>query len=231
MLIDIFSSFDPALYSANSYINSVIFWISSIFAITLTSLSFWISPSRLTTLTHYPLRFIHRQIIRTTGKHIKGFPSILSSLFLIIIILNISGLAPYIFRLTRHLIFTLTFALPIWTALIVSSIINAPSRFIAALLPSGAPDWLNPFLVLIETIRTIVRPITLSFRLAANISAGHIVLTLIGVYTRSAAFYSLNLFILLIITQIGYILFEVAICLIQAYIFTLLLSLYREDHT
>ena len=52
----------------------------------------------------------------------------------------------------------------------------------AALLPIGAPAALNPFLVLIETVRIMARPVTLSVRLIANMRAGHIVLTLIGNY-------------------------------------------------
>ena len=90
---------------------------------------------------------------------------------------------------------------------------------------------MNPFLILIETVRIIVRPITLSFRLAANIRAGHIVLTLISVY------FIFRLFILgkgvtvfLLFVEVGYTLFEFGICIIQAYIFCLLLSLYTEDH-
>jgi ATP synthase subunit 6 len=84
--------------------------------------------------------------------------------------------------------------------------------------------------VLIESTRIIVRPITLSFRLAANISAGHIVLGLVGIYAAAAITSSLLSTTLFILLSAGYILFEVAICLIQAYIFCLLLSLYRDDH-
>lgn len=101
---------------------------------------------------------------------------------------------------------------------------------IAHLLPDGAPDWLNPFLVLIETSRVIVRPLTLSFRLAANIRAGHIVLGLIRIYSAAALLTSYGAFLSLLATTIFYIIFEIAICLIQAYIFCLLLSLYANDH-
>lgn len=101
---------------------------------------------------------------------------------------------------------------------------------IAHLLPEGAPTWLNPFLVLIESSSIVVRPITLSFRLAANIRAGHIVIRLIGIYASAAWFNRIVTIIILLLTTIGYILFEVAICIIQAYIFYLLLTLYSNDH-
>jgi ATP synthase subunit 6 len=174
---------------------------------------------------------MYSQASRTLGHHLKGFPSILTSLFLLILITNLSGLFPYIFRASRHLIITLSLGLPFWFSLIISSLINSPKTFMASLLPGGAPDWLNPFLVLIETIRTLVRPITLSFRLAANIRAGHIVITLLGIFLSSSiSSIALSTMILLPI-QTFYITFELGICLIQAYIFCLLLSLYADDHT
>ena len=115
-------------------------------------------------------------------------------------------------------------------SLIITAAVWSPSSFAAHLLPAGAPDWLNPFLVLIETIRICLRPITLSFRLAANIRAGHIVLGLIAIYISRRIFYPSLSLGLLFITQVFYTLFEVGICLIQAYIFCLLLTLYSDDH-
>lgn len=103
--------------------------------------------------------------------------------------------------------------------------------FLAVLLPVGAPALLNPFLILVERVRLSVRPITLSVRLAANMGAGHIVLCLLGSYI-SAGFFVYSLPVLSIMIGIGvfYFLFEVGICLIQSYIFFLLLNLYGDEH-
>lgn len=95
----------------------------------------------------------------------------------------------------------------------------------------GAPAVLNPFLVLVETVSLIVRPITLSVRLAANMGAGHIVLCLVGRYLRRGFFcYSFFPVFLLMGISVFYFLFEVGVCLIQAYIFFLLLNLYGDEH-
>lgn len=85
--------------------------------------------------------------------------------------------------------------------------------------------------MVIESSSVTVRPITLSFRLAANISAGHIVILLFALFAAHAFLTSLMtaLFILLP-TLMGYILFEVGICFIQSFIFCLLLSLYSNEH-
>lgn len=191
---------------------------------------FWIRTSRKNIII-YPINsLIFIQLSRTFIYNLKGIRSLVTPLFTIVIFINLFGLIPYIFRLSSHLIFTLRFGLPLWLSIILSSFSKDVKASIAHFLPDGAPDWLNPFLVLIETTRIIVRPITLSFRLAANIRAGHIVLSLVGVYCAAAWFESIRATLILLSTTLGYILFEVAICMIQAYIFCLLLSLYSDDH-
>jgi len=229
MIPDIFSSFDP--YRFNSINPSIrIFIIINIILILITQISFWLSSSRANSFSRPIFLIILAQLSRTYITHLKGLRQTVSTLFFSVVLINLIGLIPYFFRTSRHLIFTLIFGLPLWLSIIISRFTNSIIKSIAHFLPDGAPDWLNPFLVLIETTRVTVRPITLSFRLAANIRAGHIVLGLIGIYCAAAWFSSFIGIILLIISTVGYILFEVAICLIQAYIFCLLLSLYSDDH-
>jgi len=229
MIPDIFSSFDPIIFK--SWIPTITGLIISNLIILLllkSSLSPWTCriPATL-----FPIKeTIVSQLLRTQSRILKGITLIISTLFTFIILTNLLGMNPYIFRLSRHLIITLSLGLPLWLGLILSSFIHAPKPSTAHFLPDGAPDWLNPFLVLIETTRVLVRPLTLSFRLAANITAGHIVLGLIGIYASAATLTSIPTSIILTLIRAGYILLEFAICLIQAYIFCLLLSLYRDDH-
>lgn len=230
MLIDIFSSFDVTEFNSIFPINFIFLLLIAIFILYSQS-SYWLTFNRIYSIISPLISIIFTQLIRTTRKHIKGFTLIITSLFLLINIVNLIGLIPYTFRVSSHLIFTLTLGLPLWFRLILSSIIFNTKAFIAHFLPDGAPLWLNPFLVLIETTRIVVRPLTLSFRLAANIRAGHIVLGLIGIYTRSSIFRNFNSLIILTFLSTGYLIFEIAICVIQAYIFCLLLSLYADDHS
>nr|UZT67817.1 ATP synthase F0 subunit 6 [Erpobdella octoculata] len=234
MLMDIFSSFDSYQYNAFFPLNSLfnMFIITTpIILISVTISNIWMTNNRLNTTVQPSIMLMYDQAMRTKSKFLKGYSIILVSLFIMIIILNLLGLVAYTFSLTSHLMFTLLVGLPLWMTMIMSSFINNKSDFMAHLLPSGAPLWLNPFLVLIETVSITVRPLTLSFRLAANMTAGHIVLSLIGMYLASALF-SISMYPILLMTAcIMYILFELAICLIQAYIFCLLLSLYTDDHT
>ena len=229
MIIDIFSSFDPNTNNL-SLLSSSLFWLSSLSVILILHASFWVIPNWVFWITVPIISNISDQAHRTIGIHLKGFNSILTPLFIIIIFSNLLGLIPYVFRTTRHLLFTLSLGLPLWIILILSAITKAPKSTIAHLLPANTPTWLCPPLVLIESVRIAVRPITLSFRLAANIRAGHIVLSLIGIYFSSAIFSSFSSSIILILVELGYIIFEIGICLIQAYIFCLLLSLYADEH-
>nr|BDQ43752.1 ATP synthase F0 subunit 6 [Duplodicodrilus acinctus] len=229
MMPDIFSSFDPYMYNTLFPSNSL-FIITNTTLILLIQAGYWMNNGRQSTLV-VPLKStIFTQLSRTFTYQLKGASSIISSTFIILILINLLGMAPYTFSTSSHLIFTLALGFPMWLSFILSSTSFSPKKTIAHLLPDGAPDWLNPFLVIIETTSIVVRPLTLSFRLAANMSAGHIVLSLIGIYCASAWFTSMFGTSMLILTTLGYVLFEFAICLIQAYIFCLLLSLYSDDH-
>merc|ERR1712121_365946 len=97
-------------------------------------------------------------------------------------------------------------------------------NFMSHLVPVGTPGPLIPFMVLIETVRNIIRPGTLSIRLAANIVAGHLLLTLLGSQG------DLSLFLLcLMVALFLLLLLEVGVACIQAYVFTVLRSLYLSE--
>jgi len=94
------------------------------------------------------------------------------------------------------------------------------------LVPQGTPIILIPFIVLIETIRNIIRPITLIIRLTANIIAGHLLITLLGNIGS-------NIFILIIpillFIQILLLTLERAVAIIQSYVFSVLITLYYNE--
>jgi len=94
------------------------------------------------------------------------------------------------------------------------------------MVPSGTPGALMPFMVLIETIRNLIRPITLSVRLIANIVAGHLLITLLGNQTAIAS----NIILArLIVTQILLLTLETAVAIIQSYVFAVLSTLYSRE--
>nr|AWH01860.1 ATP synthase F0 subunit 6 [Reticunassa festiva]UBD06949.1 ATP synthase F0 subunit 6 [Reticunassa festiva]UBD06962.1 ATP synthase F0 subunit 6 [Reticunassa festiva] len=229
MLVDIFSSFDDNNQVFMSLY--VLMWVFSLATIVLFSSSYWVSSPRWLSVISVFKDTASSQVFRSFGINMGGFVNIITGLFLFLILMNMSGLVPYVFSPTSHLAVSLSLGLPLWLTLIVSAIFYNPSSVVAGLLPMGAPAPLNPFLVIIETVSIMVRPITLSVRLTANMSAGHIVLTLIGNYL-TASFFMSSIFsmLLLLSIQVLYTVFEFGISLIQAYIFCLLITLYSDEH-
>lgn len=216
MLTNLFSSFDP---STNSLIQ--INWIRIITATIILPKKFWVINSRLT----YLKTLIKKKIIEEISNIIKNkqIKIIIIATFILIAVNNIIGLTPYTFTATRHIVTSLAIALPLWIILIIYGWINSTNLIFAHLLPSGTPPLLIPFIIIIETIRNLIRPISLSVRLIANIIAGHLIITLLGNIN------SITIIPIIIIIQIILISFELAISLIQAYVFTILRTLYSSE--
>nr|QXJ42086.1 ATP synthase F0 subunit 6 [Euprymna sp. Type 1 GS-2021] len=229
MMVDIFSSFDDhnsTLFSAH-----MLTWLISLWSLFFINSSYWINTSNLNNFMSLPKQAINIQITRSYSMNMGGFSLMISSLFITIINFNMLGLMPYVFSTTSHLAMTFVLALPLWLSLIISSYMNNPYSSLASMLPLGTPTFLIPFLPVIESLSILVRPVTLSIRLAANISAGHIILTLIGDYlTISMMSSSYLISSLVIMIQMGYFIFEIGIGIIQGYIFSLLITLYTDDH-
>lgn len=155
-----------------------------------------------------------------------GIMFIPCTLFIFICQNNYWGIAPFFFTARRHLSFCLALALPLWLGHILFSILNQPAFILAHLVPLGTPFGLMPFIVLIEIIRTIIRPITLAVRLTANIIAGHLLLTLLRNQLVSCSYLVMSLVLLPLVLLW---LLERAVAVIQAYVFRTLSSLYLAE--
>nr|YP_010610788.1 ATP synthase F0 subunit 6 [Eledone cirrhosa]WAP91609.1 ATP synthase F0 subunit 6 [Eledone cirrhosa] len=232
MMVDIFSSFDDH-NSTTMYLHSLT-WILSIWSLFFINSSLWIYPSKSYSLIMIPNQIINIQITRSFSMKMGGFSLIVSSLFLLIINFNLLGLIPYVFSTTSHLVMSFSLSLPLWLSLMLSSYKNNPYSSLASLLPSGTPSFLIPFLPLIEFLSIVVQPVTLAIRIAANISAGHIILTLIGDLLASSilniTMFSSSIIMITMLIQTGYFIFEIGIAIIQGYIFSLLITLYSDNH-
>jgi F-type H+-transporting ATPase subunit a len=106
------------------------------------------------------------------------------------------------------------------------SVVYQYNNLLAHLVPTGTPAFLIPVIVVIERVRNVIRPATLAIRLAANIVAGHLLLTLLGSQGPLLGSVALaGLFVGLILL----LLLEVAVACIQSYVFTILSSLYLAE--
>merc|ERR1711997_857663 len=188
---------------------------------------YWLINSQISKSFINIIFFLKKELDAVFGEIIiPGTIFIFISIFFFIIFSNFIGLIPYIFTRTSHLSITIVLALPIWLGTIFYSIIFQYNNLLAHLVPLGTPSLLIPIIVVIETVRNIIRPLTLSIRLAANMVAGNLLLTLLGSQGPTLRIFNL---ILLIGGLFILLLLEVAVACIQSYVFTILSSLYLNE--
>lgn len=223
MITNLFSVFDPS----SSIFNLSLNWIRTFLGLLLIPTTYWFIPSRHHIFWNNILLTLHKEFKTLLGPsgH-NGSTFIFVSLFSLILFNNFLGLFPYIFTSTRHLTLTLTLAIPLWLCFILYGWINHTQHIFAHLVPQGTPAILIPFIVCIETISNVIRPGTLAVRLAANIIAGHLLLTLLGNTGPSLSYAIVRL---LLIGQIALLVLESAVAIIQSYVFAILRTLYSRE--
>nr|YP_009472873.1 ATPase subunit 6 [Melophagus ovinus]ART65746.1 ATPase subunit 6 [Melophagus ovinus] len=223
MMTNLFSIFDPT----SSIFNLSINWISSMMSILMIPSMYWIIPSRINYLWNNILISLHKEFkMLLKNKNMNGSTLIFTSLFSMIFFNNFMGLFPYIFTSTSHLSLTLSIALPLWLSFMLYGWINYSQHMFMHLVPQGTPSILMPFMVCIESISNMIRPITLAIRLTANMIAGHLLLTLLGNNGPSMNLFFLNI---LIISQMMLLTLESAVAIIQSYVFSVLSTLYSSE--
>nr|ARR28244.1 ATP synthase F0 subunit 6 [Prolemur simus]ARR28257.1 ATP synthase F0 subunit 6 [Prolemur simus]ARR28270.1 ATP synthase F0 subunit 6 [Prolemur simus] len=187
--------------------------------------------NRLTSLQQWLVRLILKQLMSIHNIKGQTWSLMLISLILFIGSTNLLGLLPHSFTPTTQLSMNLGMAIPLWAATVIKGFRHKTKASLAHFLPQGTPIPLIPMLVIIETISLFIQPMALAVRLTANITAGHLLMHLIGGATLvltsiSPATASITFIILTLLTIL-----EFAVALIQAYVFTLLVSLYLHDNT
>jgi len=224
MITNLFSVFDPS----TSLIGLSLNWLRTFMGVFLIPSIYWFIPSRFNLLWNKITNTLHNEFKILIKSPYNGRTLIFISLFSIILFNNFLGLFPYIFTRSSHIVFTLSLALPLWLSFIFFGWLNNTQHIFAHLVPQGTPSALIAFIVCIETIRNFIRPGTLAIRLIANIIAGHLLITLLGNTGSTIVTYIL---VLLLIVQILLLILEVAVSIIQSYVFTVLRTLYSREVT
>nr|AEP27594.1 ATP synthase F0 subunit 6 [Kyklioacalles aubei] len=221
-MTNLFSSFDPITFN-----NFSLNWISSLIYFLIIPPMFWLIPSRLNLIWIKMITIIHKEFkVLIKSKNFLGSTLLFSSLFTFILMNNFMGLFPYIFTSSSHMNFTLTLSLPFWLTFMIFGWMKNTTHMFAHLVPQGAPGILLPFLVLIETTSNLIRPGTLAIRLTANMIAGHLLITLLS---NSGQMLSLYMISILLIIQMILLILEFAVAIIQAYVFSILTTLYSSE--
>nr|AAG21359.1 ATPase subunit 6 [Basileuterus culicivorus]ADO22799.1 ATP synthase F0 subunit 6 [Basileuterus culicivorus] len=218
-------------FSSPSLLGIPLILISMVFpALLIPSLdNRWIT-NRLSTLQLWFVNLVTKQLMMPLDKKGHKWALILTSLMIFLLLINLLGLLPYTFTPTTQLSMNLALAFPLWLATLLTGLRNQPSASLGHLLPEGTPTPLIPALILIETTSLLIRPLALGVRLTANLTAGHLLIQLIS--TATTALFSTMPVVSLLTFLILFLLtiLEVAVAMIQAYVFVLLLSLYLQEN-
>lgn len=184
-------------------------------------------PGKLQSLLEMCMEFICAMVDEFIGKeHGKKYYSFIGSLFLFILSANLIGLIPGSYTITSQLVVTGAFAVCIFILTLIIGFATHGLHFLGILVPPGVPKIMIPFMIPIEIISMVARPISLAVRLFANMTAGHTILAVLFGLAMSAPLW------------IGWMPFgftivinglEIAIAIIQAYIFTTLTCVYIGD--
>lgn len=163
----------------------------------------------------------------------QHFP-VIFFLFVTIFLSNLAGLIPFTFTITSSFGVTLFLALSHFIGVNLIGISRHKWGFRNLFLPAGVPLAITPFLIVIEVISYVARVLSLSIRLFANRRSGHALLKILigfSLARASSVSLALNLTSVLpwtIVTAVRFL--ELLIAFLQAYVFSILVSLYVNDN-
>jgi len=167
-------------------------------------------------------------------KKLSFFLPFVFVLFIFVLLLNLIGLIPFSFTLTSHIIITLTLSVSTFIGINIISFKKYGLHFFSIFLPSGTPLLLALLLVPIEIISYLVKPISLSIRLFANMMAGHTLLKVIVGFANTlmlagGVYFIIHYIPLLILIPLYFL--ELGVALIQSFVFCILICIYINDST
>jgi F-type H+-transporting ATPase subunit a len=174
-------------------------------------------------------KFVFSIVSEQAGKLGYKYFSHLYTIFIVILFYNLVGLLPFNFTVSSQVIITFTLALSYFIAWIIVGVINLRRNYLYLFSPKNMPMWLLPLLTCVETLSYFLRPVSLGVRLFANMLAGHILLHILAGATMFLVklTYALIIPALIVVSAISVL--ELGISFLQAYIYTILLTIYLRD--
>ena len=207
----------------------VMMWI----VVAAVSLFFWMAvrhrrlvPSKIQGLAEMSIEFLRGLVIENMGERGMRFFPFIVTLFFFILFANLLGLIPGTYTVTSQIMVTGLFAIAVYAMSLFVGFAVHGLHFFSILVPPGTPAWLLPLMLPIEVISQLARPVTLAVRLFANMTAGHTIL--IVLFNLMLAGGVLIGWLPFGFTIAVYVL-EVIVAFIQAFIFTILATVYLGD--
>jgi F-type H+-transporting ATPase subunit a len=182
-------------------------------------------PGRMQSVAELCYEFVANMLRDNVGTAgMKYFPFVFT-LFVFILTLNLLGMMPYSFTVTSHIIVTFALAATVFVIVTLIGFAHHGVGFLKLFVPEGVPFWLMPLIVPIELISYLIRPVSLSVRLFANMMAGHTMLKVFAGFVISLGLAG----IAPLIVTVAFTGLEFVVAFLQAFIFTVLTCIYLND--
>ncbi len=235
-------------YSLFGFTNSALFMVFSVVLMSFFLIAGMskksLVPGKWQMAVELSFEFVANMLKENVGTKARPYFPFVFSLFMFVLGCNLLGMFPYFnFTVTSHIAVTFAFAMFVFIAVTIIGFAKHGAGYLKMFMPEGVPLAMAPLMIPIEFMSYLVRPVTLSLRLAGNMMAGHVLLKVLAGFVISlggfvgaegmlsgdgvgiASITSAVPFVLLI----AFVAFEFLVALLQAYIFSLLVSIYLND--
>jgi F-type H+-transporting ATPase subunit a len=189
-------------------------------------------PGRAQSVAEILHDFVAGTLKDAAGPEAMRFFPLVFSIFSFVLTANMLGMVPGFFTVTSHIIVTFALAIIVMSTVVIYGFAKHGTHFLGLFVPSGVPGWLLPFIVLIELISFLSRPVSLSLRLFANMLAGHIALKVFGGFVvtllATGGLYTI-IAPLPLAMAVALMALEFLVAALQAYVFMVLTCIYLND--
>ncbi len=213
-----------------SFTNSSFFMLFTVAAITIFLVAGMrkraLVPGRWQSVAELSYEFIAGLLRDNVGSEGRKYFPFVFTLFMFVLFSNLAGMLPYAFTTTSHIIVTFALAITVFLGVTVIGLVRHGWHFFSYFVPDGVPPLALILIVPIEIISYLSRPISLSVRLFANMTAGHTMMKVFAGFVVSLGFLGGWLPLGIEVLMIG---FEFLVAFLQAYVFTVLTCIYLHD--
>nr|YP_010316552.1 ATP synthase F0 subunit 6 [Leucauge wulingensis]ULD67695.1 ATP synthase F0 subunit 6 [Leucauge wulingensis] len=219
--MNLFSVFDPI-----SYFGLSLNWVIAFLIFMFLPLNYYLVKSNCQNMINTIVSEVSKMYTEVAGSNYLGMVFVVVGVFVYLIMSNLIGLFPFVFTITAHPMVTMGMGMVMWMSFFMMGWIKNFKISAAHLVPEGSPLMLAPLMVIIESISHLMRPFTLSIRLAANMMAGHLIISLLASIS-SLSFFG---FFMSFFFQSMLLVLELGVSVIQGFVFSILLLLYALEY-
>lgn len=183
-------------------------------------------PGRWQSMAELTYEMMARTVRDTIGPEGRPFFPFIFTLFMFILLSNSLALVPGTFTVTSHIIVTFAMAIFVFVGVTILGFAKHGLHFLRFFVPPGVSVLLWPLMIPIELISYLARPVSLSVRLFANLTAGHTMLKVFAGFVVSLGVVGGMLPFVFVVALTA---LEFLIAFLQAYVFTILTCFYIND--